>query len=50
MSPIRGRCLCGGIAFEIDGPLTAPNEIAIARNAAGITDDLPQYPEYPPPG
>jgi len=24
MSPIRGRCLCGGIAFEIDGPLTAP--------------------------
>jgi hypothetical protein len=24
MSPIRGRCLCGGISFEIDGPLTAP--------------------------
>jgi hypothetical protein len=24
MSPIRGSCLCGGVAFEIAGPLTAP--------------------------
>lgn len=23
MSPITGRCLCGGIRFEIDGPLAA---------------------------
>jgi hypothetical protein len=24
MPPIRGSCLCGGIAFEITGPLLAP--------------------------
>jgi len=24
MPPIRGRCLCGGIEFEITGPLLAP--------------------------
>jgi hypothetical protein len=24
MSPIRGSCLCGGIQFEITGPLMAP--------------------------
>jgi len=24
MPPIRGSCLCGGIQFEIDGPLSAP--------------------------
>lgn len=24
MSPIRGTCLCGGISFEINGPLLAP--------------------------
>ncbi|MGH7247900.1 MAG: GFA family protein [Pseudomonadota bacterium] len=24
MSPIRGSCLCGGIKFEITGPLLAP--------------------------
>jgi len=24
MPPIHGSCLCGGVEFEIDGPLTAP--------------------------
>ncbi|MGB6536320.1 MAG: GFA family protein [Xanthobacteraceae bacterium] len=24
MPPVRGSCLCGGIAFEITGPLMAP--------------------------
>ena len=24
MPPIHGRCLCGGVEFEIAGPLMAP--------------------------
>jgi hypothetical protein len=24
MPPIHGSCLCGGVEFEIDGPLMAP--------------------------
>jgi hypothetical protein len=64
MSTVRGSCLCGGVRFEITGPLSNPMNChcsqcrkqhgAPFRSRVGVQIEnfrwLPQYREYAPPG
>jgi hypothetical protein len=36
---VHGSCLCGDVAWEIDGPKAPWDE---------ITDDVPRHATYPP--
>jgi hypothetical protein len=46
---VRGSCLCGGIRYEVDGPLgmVVHCHCSMCRKAPWleITDGLPQFPE-----